>query len=209
MFVFSTIIDDNHARRYSATSERITVTSNKLQRHQFICEIGVTGKTLTGTVKKVLEESFAIFLCYVRVFLALVKAETLHEDVCNTPGNILGVVISKWTKEYNIVHTGHQTDLSKTMPVHLSEKSLHISWCLVWGTSMFPVLKGNVATNEKDCLPFISSVICTAFTHIIEQEQLTVRQTQRTQMTVVLMVHLFAGWRSWFLNHKLSTFSPW
>ena len=136
--------------------------------------------------------------------MALVKAETLHEDVCNTPGNILGVVISKWTKEYNIVQAIRR--IFKTMPVHLSEKSLHISWCLVWGTSMFPVLKGNVAINEKDCLPFISSVICTAFTHIIEQEQLTVRQTQ---MTVVLMVHLFAGWRSWFCNNELSTFSPW
>ena len=94
------------------------------------------------------------------------------------------------------------------MPVHLSEKSSHISWCLVWRTSMFRVPKGNVASNNKDCLPFISSVICTAFTHIVEQEQLTVRQTERTQMTVVLMVHLFAGWRSWFCNHKLSTFSP-
>ena len=82
---------------------------------------------------------------------------------------------------------------------------MHISWCLVSGTSMFRVFKGNVASNEKYCLPFISSVICTAFTHIVEQEQLTVRQTQRTQMTVVLMVHLFAGWRCWFCKHKLST----
>ena len=38
--------------------QRITATSNKLQNHQFIGEIGVTGKTTTGTVQTVLVGSF-------------------------------------------------------------------------------------------------------------------------------------------------------